>query len=85
MKPREEGRRKRTTKVQHNKQRYNTITTTTITIILCREGVRKGRFQQQDDNTLRGRRKEDPKHECCGKKSSRGDVRGANERVLAQK
>ena len=45
---------------------YNIITTTTITT-RGREGVRKGRFQQQDDNTLRDRRKGDPKHECCGK------------------
>ena len=63
----------RTTKVQHNKQRYN-ITTITIITILCREGVRKGRFQQQDDNTLRDRRKGDPKHECCGKNACKQNV-----------
>ena len=44
-----------------------TTTITTTTIILCRAGVRKARFHQYDDHTLRGGRKGDPQHKCCGK------------------
>ena len=46
-----------------------TTTTTTITTLLCRAGVRKARFQQYDDHTLRGGRKGDPQHKCCGKET----------------
>ena len=36
--------------------------------MLRHAGVRKARFQQYDDRTLRGGRKGDPQHKCCGNK-----------------